>query len=343
MSRKPIQARAAGGALLALGALALCTVVLGSAARGGEAARAATESDASGARDALEATLQQTPEWDALPEGDRAGLLRTAAGSSVWTVAEQFEHFVDGGYAAPDGDVLELIWDGAMTEHELTAIRDANVGGLEIRVVEAAHSDAEISHAVDRVSAALRNAGIEVEEITSDARRASLLVTLLVVAGHGPTSDGELDRARALADAAAGGIPVVVSVGDPIDLSRVEADSDGVRSTTFETGPSGGGTASPRILTAEQGGHFLALLSGVLGVNELGCVTLDDEIVVAPIGSTVSGMTVRLPGYPDLTLGTAVEVGGGHESYPVEAAPAGLAGCTPDGSSEVAVAVIAPG
>lgn len=217
-----------------LSVAALVGVVAASAAHGVEQDHAPAGTDSSDAWEALEEELQQAPEWEASPESERMGLLRTAAGSSVWTVAQEFSGYVDGGYLSSDSNVLELIWDGVMSEEELAAINEANIYDLEIRVAEAAHSDAEIRQAIKSVDAALRDSGIDVDEITSDRQRRSVIVTLLVIKGEESKVD-QRDLAQGLAEAAAGDVPVIVSVGEPIDLSQIEPDADGFRSSTFDT------------------------------------------------------------------------------------------------------------
>lgn len=74
-----------------------------------------------------------------------------------------------------------------------------------------------------------------------------------------------------------------------------------------------------------------ALVSGELGVNDRGCVTLGHAVLLAPPGSVVlsDGNGINLAGRGELHWGERVSgLGGGYGDYPVDATEhADLAGC----------------
>jgi hypothetical protein len=56
-----------------------------------------------------------------------------------------------------------------------------------------------------------------------------------------------------------------------------------------------------------------ALLSGTLTVNAAGCVSLDDQRMLAPLGSTISseGKTISIAGLGKFRIGVKITSGGG--------------------------------
>lgn len=81
-----------------------------------------------------------------------------------------------------------------------------------------------------------------------------------------------------------------------------------------------GGQVATRLLvwTKDGGSKFEALMSGRLGVDALGCVTLDDDALVVPRGSTLEddGRKVSIKGVGTFPLGNDLPpTGGGYEEY----------------------------
>lgn len=82
-------------------------------------------------------------------------------------------------------------------------------------------------------------------------------------------------------------------------------------------------------------GGMDAIVSGVLGVNDLGCVTIDGgdapHVLIAPYGSTAADdETVDLVGLGRFTIGDSVRGAGGWLDVPArEPAPEFVAPCLP--------------
>jgi len=75
--------------------------------------------------------------------------------------------------------------------------------------------------------------------------------------------------------------------------------------------PGIGGEVAPTLLTsrlAEPGEG--TVVEGVLGVNIFDCVTVDDRLLVAPIGSTVEGNAIALAGYGSFAIGDSISLAG---------------------------------
>ena len=75
--------------------------------------------------------------------------------------------------------------------------------------------------------------------------------------------------------------------------------------------PGGGGEVAPILLTApfaEPGAG--SVIEGELGVNIFDCVTVDDRLLVAPLGSTVDGTTIAVAGYGSFAIGDAISIAG---------------------------------
>lgn len=84
--------------------------------------------------------------------------------------------------------------------------------------------------------------------------------------------------------------------------------------------PTEGGPVATRLLVSKEDGDakFEALMSGRLGVDDRGCVTLGGDALVAPKGSAIGddGRTVSIKGVGTFRLGDGLPpVGGGHEEY----------------------------
>lgn len=80
------------------------------------------------------------------------------------------------------------------------------------------------------------------------------------------------------------------------------------------------GPVATRLLVSEKdgGAKFEALVSGRLGVDNRGCVTLGGDALVAPKGSAIGddGRTVSIEGVGMFMLGDDLPpVGGGYEEY----------------------------
>ena len=79
--------------------------------------------------------------------------------------------------------------------------------------------------------------------------------------------------------------------------------------------PAANSPVTPRLLTWPEGpkAGMDALVVGVLRVNEAGCFAIDDQILVAPPGSTVSseGRSIVIPRLGRFSIGDTIRGGGG--------------------------------
>lgn len=90
---------------------------------------------------------------------------------------------------------------------------------------------------------------------------------------------------------------------------------------------------------------FEALVSGTVGLDDRGCVTVDGRLLIAPAGSALSqdGTTVLLTGYDPVDLGSTATFGGGEEELPSDDVDEATRACLPGGSSTAASVIVAPG
>ena len=105
-----------------------------------------------------------------------------------------------------------------------------------------------------------------------------------------------------------------------------------------------GGEIPPTLLVAqkEEGGDS-ALITGILGFNYANCVTLDDSLLVAPMGSRIEGDVVSLTGYGSYSVGDEVSLGGGlTEAYPIADLDPVYAVCAPPDVTTVSIVFVAP-
>lgn len=88
---------------------------------------------------------------------------------------------------------------------------------------------------------------------------------------------------------------------------------------------------------------FEAMVSGEVGVNDQGCVTIGGWLVVAPAGSTMTADgVIELAGYEPVEVGDAFEGAGGY--FPVDdlVDPA-FAACASHSSEDEEYALVSPG
>src|SRR5690349_9632071 len=74
------------------------------------------------------------------------------------------------------------------------------------------------------------------------------------------------------------------------------------------------GPSAPVLLTAPAGdGSFTAVVEGVLGLSQLGCITLDGRLLLAPYGSRVvdNSGSLDLASYGRFKIGDRVVGGSG--------------------------------
>jgi hypothetical protein len=67
------------------------------------------------------------------------------------------------------------------------------------------------------------------------------------------------------------------------------------------------------VVSRDSDARMQALVSGTVGVTDTGCIALDDAVLVAPEGSTISadGETVSLTGVGEFRLGDSLPGTGG--------------------------------
>ena len=99
------------------------------------------------------------------------------------------------------------------------------------------------------------------------------------------------------------------------------------------------------VSTSDDPSGFEAIVSGTLGRNEQGCVTIGDRVAIAPKGSTFTDTGgVSFEGYASYDFGEDVELGGGESPVAivdlVEDDP--IRDCVSPGSDEVDIFFLAP-
>ena len=92
------------------------------------------------------------------------------------------------------------------------------------------------------------------------------------------------------------------------------------------------GDSAPLIVDGKrQSGSGQAGMGGIVGVNEMGCITIGSRIAVAPLGSHLDGDVLTVSNYPVSTIGEHVTFGGTTFELPGRNDPDGvLAGCVPE-------------
>ncbi|WP_375001597.1 hypothetical protein [Aeromicrobium sp. CTD01-1L150] len=98
------------------------------------------------------------------------------------------------------------------------------------------------------------------------------------------------------------------------------------------------------LINEDADGAFLARVHGTTAVNDQGCITIDDRLLIAPEGSHLGndGKTVELEGYAPFVIGDEVELGGGHEEVEPSKLTDQQRDCAPDGADLVHVTGVAP-
>lgn len=102
---------------------------------------------------------------------------------------------------------------------------------------------------------------------------------------------------------------------------------------------------STLVVAPENDDAFSAIVSGLVELNDAGCVTVGGRLLIAPAGSSLSedGTTVLLAGYDPVLLGSSASLGGGKEEIPVADADDAVRACLPAVDDVAAYAVVAPG
>lgn len=96
----------------------------------------------------------------------------------------------------------------------------------------------------------------------------------------------------------------------------------------------------PRLLVSPPANAGMeAIVSGRLGINDVGCFTVAGLVLIAPSGSSVldTGDGVRIPGIGEIRLDGQVSTSGGYLPAAELSDIEGLQECIQDASTEVAI------
>lgn len=139
-----------------------------------------------------------------------------------------------------------------------------------------------------------------------------------------------------------------------IGLSACSATTEGASPTSPD------GQSSSATLPSAQPVHTLLVdesanswpdvrVEGMLGLNDQGCITLDDLLLIAPSGSTLTTVSsgepeISVPGFAALSIGDEMSASGITGSRDVaELDVDHLQGCLPPGTTSADFAWIGPG
>jgi hypothetical protein len=165
------------------------------------------------------------PEIAGMTAAEKEGLSRTQRLSPTFEQFGQLPGFVDGGYESNTSSTLRIVWDGPITSDARALVAAAARRGLivtiEVRPPQAKHLGA----ALDKVDAALRKAGFNIQGIRAGLDGESIQL-------WGPTissSVSEQAHARAIAAREIGSIELVFFPWTP------EMDDSGTLYQTAES------------------------------------------------------------------------------------------------------------
>jgi len=104
------------------------------------------------------------------------------------------------------------------------------------------------------------------------------------------------------------------------------------------------GPEEPILLVAPQASlGDSAVMKGTIGVNAVGCVTLDEALLVAPFGSTIEDSVIAVAGYGSFALGDDASFTGGiAEDTPAAEVDEAYLGCIPGEVETVSIVTVAP-
>lgn len=137
-------------------------------------------------------------------------------------------------------------------------------------------------------------------------------------------------------------VPVVAKVAL---LVAVAGMTSGCAADQLAAASDEGESKGPALVVNEPTDAFFeAIVSGVVGVNEQNCVTLDDEVLVAPAGSRMAegGAAILLKGYSAVAVGDGAQFAGGHEELTRDQAGEDIRNCASPQASEINTVSVSP-